>query len=615
MATYTSIHTGANIDKAVTNANQLLLSGSGDPTTSTVGTVGQTYKNTTSGALFRCTAAVGGVYTWINATTAAGISIVDAAGLYAANETEAALAEAMTKINTNNQYKLPQYDHARQEYVNLDKFWDVLRNGKKYTTEFNQFSVSPNPTGTKKDDNAGLVMVPSTNTVAGKDDYAKIGLFMPIEVNAYVDSNDDYHVTAIKGDALFKRDGTMGDVYIMNMVGYRKYETNATTWRISYSDTMHPGYEILDEAIKPDGTVRPYLLHAKYIAGINPLDGKLSSISGVNPTYSNMSHNGQISQFLSKGAQYSGKTSHDDFWVQMIFWIKYATTHSQSIMAGAQSTYYLQYNNLVAEISIKRVVVTNAQADSLLVGSCVSIGDYNGSAKSTDRNSSLNTNIANRVKIISIEDIGGGNSAVNVDVAVAFNTTLTTTITTYPWQSGSCDSVLGVDGSPTDNLSGKEPFIINGIEMMVGGYEVLQNLIIYNNNTNTGDYKIQTYACYDCKNYATSPTANYDLLGQTLAKTNGGWMYISAISIDPDHPTVMLATEAVASSTTGFADGIYTQAPATGYRGWLSLGALSYAAYTGLRCLLAFNGLSISAWSVLGRLSATGRSRRRAGVN
>ena len=322
----------------------------------------------------------------------------------------------------------------------------------------------------------------------------------------------------------------------------------------------------------------------------------------MNPEYIAMSHNGQITAFKQKGDQYSGKTSHDDFYVQLMFWIKYATMHSQSIMQGATSGYYLQYTNVIAETGVNRVVLPNSQANNLLVGSTVSIGDYGESSISTDRNSAQNYNLANRVIVTDIIDIGDDMSAVYVD-GNSFDTTLTTTITTYPWRSGSCDNVLGQDGSPYSNTSGKEPFIINGIEMMVGGYEVLQNLIIYNNNTDSNNYKIQVYACYDCRKYATSPTADYDLVGHELVQTDQAWKYISKIGIDPVHPTVMVPVEAEASSTTGFADGVYTNTPVTGYRAWHSLGNLNNGANAGLRYLNANNSLSNANWNILGRNS------------
>lgn len=545
--------------------------------------------------------------------TANQMPIDDAGNHYASGNVEGALQEIGTEqSNITTVLKGFHYDHVRQEYINVGDFWDNLKNGKIYTTEFNQPSVSLVSTGTKKDDNIGLICEPSTNSVKGRNDYEKIGLFMSIDVNAYVDANDDYHVKAIKGDGIFKNDGTMGDVYVMSMAGYQKYYANETIWGISYSDTMHAGFEILDEAVKPDGTIRPFLLHAKYVAGRNPHENNnLASISGVYPEFVNMSHNGQITEFKKKGVQYSGKTSHDDYYVQLMMWLKYATTNSDTIMKGCQQ-YYLQYNNLTPEIGVKRVIITNAQANALVLGSTVSIGDYEGSTKTNNRQEVRNYNKANRVNITSIEDLGDGNSAVYVDSLNTFDTTPTTTITTYPWNSGGCDNVLGQDGSPYNNLSGKEPFIINGIEMMVGGYEILQNLIILNNST---DNRIDVYANYDCTTYTTSITSAYDLVGQ-LAQTNNAWQYGSKMTIAQNHPSVILVTETNASSTTGTGDGIYTDPPsAGGTRAWLSLGYLLNGTFCGFRYLIASHVLSSAAWAFLGRLSATGRSRRRAGVN
>lgn len=325
-----------------------------------------------------------------------------------------------------------------------------------------------------------------------------------------------------------------------------------------------------------------------------------------------MSHNGQITEFKAKGTQYSGKTSHDDYYVQLMMWLKYATMNSQAIMKGTEY-YYVQYTPSITEIGVTRFIVTNAQASNLLVGSTVSIGDYGAGGINEDRAAAQNFNIANRVKITSIEPLPDGlNTAINLATVTPFTTTPKSTITTYPWNSGGCDNVLGVDGSPYNNLSGKEPFIINGIEMMVGGYEILQNLIIVNNAV---DNRIDVYANYDCVTYATSITVAYDLVGQ-LAQTNNTWQYGSKIVIPSNHPSIMLITETIASSTTGTGDAIYTNAPsAGGTREWLSLGRLPLGPFLGLRCLHANNSLAYAYWAVLGRLSATGRSRRRAGVN
>ena len=83
MSTYISTYTGEQIDNGVKNANLMLTSGAADPTTATVGSLGQLYKNTTSGARFKCTEINGSIYTWVpeiqnNSTTTTPGSALDA---------------------------------------------------------------------------------------------------------------------------------------------------------------------------------------------------------------------------------------------------------------------------------------------------------------------------------------------------------------------------------------------------------------------------------------------------------------------------------------------------------------------------------------------------------
>lgn len=532
----------------------------------------------------------------------------DATSKYNAFDTSVTQAnQTITDILALKEMNL-YYDSQLGEYINLNWFYQSQKTGKVYTSEFYKYTVSPSSAGVKKDANAGLVAEPSTNAFAGRDDYMDIALFKPLDVNGYVDDNDDYHVTAIKGDGRFRSDGTNGDVWVMNMTGFMKRFDAETTWGYSYSDVMHPGFAVVPGGKKLDGTIRPFILRAKYPAVRNPHDdNKLASISGQNPEYVNMSHNGQISEFKKKGAQYSGKTTHDDFWVKLMLMLKYASTNSDTVGNGCNS-YYTQYDPAVLETGKSRFVVTNAQAASLVVGSRVSIGDL-GATVTVDRASALLHNVRNRVMISGIEPLADGvNSVVNLDTT-PFDVTSTMRISTVPWGSGACDNVKGVEGSPINGKSNKEPLLINGIEMLHGGYEVLQNVMIYNDNANPDNYEIKVFICYDCTKYATTATADYELLSKRLVQTNNAWSYLATCEVDPQHPSLMVPSVTGASSSTGFGDGVYTNSPVTGYRGWLSLGNLSVGLLDGFWYLLGNISLTHSSWSILGRLSATGRSR------
>lgn len=62
MATYQSAYTGVEIDAAVGS----IKVGTTNPKPSTVGVVGQIYRNTINGLLFKCVKVEGIVYTWVD---------------------------------------------------------------------------------------------------------------------------------------------------------------------------------------------------------------------------------------------------------------------------------------------------------------------------------------------------------------------------------------------------------------------------------------------------------------------------------------------------------------------------------------------------------------------
>ena len=147
------------------------------------------------------------------------------------------------------------------------------------------------------------------------------------------------------------------------------------------------------------------------------------------------------------GQHYCGTTSWDLFYRQLMFIIKYATKHSQSIMAGC-TNYSYQYQAASAENNVNRVIIAKTNAANLIVGSYVSIGNIGTASK--DRYYATVHDLAYSVQITKIEDSGDSNSAVYVDSS-PFNTTTDTYISTMPWHSGSTDAVLGSDGSLGSN--------------------------------------------------------------------------------------------------------------------------------------------------------------------
>lgn len=495
---------------------------------------------------------------------------------------------------------------------------NLRRTGKRYGVHFDEFSVSPLSAGTRLLDAVGKEAKPSTNTVRGVNDFEGESVFYGLEVNGHVDDSGEFIVEYIKGiDNEFSRETK--DVYILYLTQYIEMKVDANGESIILSDERYPGTFPEGAAIRTDGTVRPFVVIAKYMAWDDE-SGIAHSHTGKTVTH-NQSHNGMITRFRKKGTQYCGTTAQDKAHLDNLFQVAFATRNTQSVMQGCTS-YYSQYKATIQENDVERIIIAKSQANSLVVGSVVSIGNatvLSNENPNIDRGQEGMHAKANRVLITKIEDYDGSNSAVYVDNGgIKFNTSNTmiddvispTYISTMPWRTGSCDNVLGSCGSPTNNTSGKEPYILFGIEMFLGFYEVISNVIL-----KIANHIMTPYICYDCTKLATSVTGDYIAVGYHVANTGASWKYISKLGYDPENPCVRHGIEVNASSSTGYADGQYTEdleKASDGTREWLSGGSLAYGATAGRWSASLTNGLGTSWWGSAARLSASGRCAQKA---
>ena len=546
---------------------------------------------------------------------------------------DVALKEAVTKFGgTKNEQAL--------FLLNLHK------DGKKYGVHFHNYDVTPASTGTRLYDAVGMTAAPSTNTVRAKNDFDGRGCFAYLEVNGSVDENGDFQVKYIKDiDNEFSR--TKYDTWCLYLTQYvcRKFDANGEDTVIS--DTRH-SEEWLPEgcAIRPDGTIRPFVAIAKYLASDNWKDGMAASISGGIPGYyrtqtsaggtkdtltpaitrsfSNYSFTSALTHMQEKGTQYCAETSQDSERMTRLMEIAFATRHSQSVMAGCTS-YYLQYAATVQETDVERIIISKSNAKNLIVGSTVSIGNAN--ALTSDGNPNMDRGQsgihakANRAQITKIEDYDDNNSAVYVDNGGRkFSTaptsvsgvTCNTYISTMPWRTGGCDNVLGSCGSPTSNTNNKEPYILFGVEMSSGFREVKGNTVMKIEN-----HVMRPYICYDCTKMTTAgaTTDDWIALGYVIPDNKGQWKYISKLGYSADDPEVRYPVEVAATSSTGYADGCYTEnleAAGDGQREVLGSGYLGNGTVDGRRNANLDNWLSTSYWLFAARLSACGRCGRKA---
>lgn len=487
----------------------------------------------------------------------------------------------------------------------IEKWFNLMRTGRVYTVKFPLWETSQSPVGEKLDANRGLICEPSTPVYAGQNDYDEIPVFKTFDVNAYVNNDGEVHLTAFKGDESFRDTGKV-DVFVLTMSYYEKTWTEDGYWYYSISDSPKPGYTIAKECLKKDGSIRPYALYAKYVAG--PIDGQPYSSKGLIPCYypfETISAYHLVSYCKQRGKYYTGGLMWDYKYIWTRFMLKFANTNSQAVLGGVFD-YVFQYPITIAEENVKRVIVSKSNATRYVVGSCVSIGDC-GDATSMDRSNKNCHNIARNVKILSIEDIDDSNSALNLDLAEPITTTTTCRATTMHYLSGYSDEILGRDGSlGTDPKSTKHPIVISGIECAVGGYEIPCNAMMNILNA-SGDREV--YITHDATKLSTSTQTimnTWKKSGMTIktSKVNN-WQYITKMGIDTELGCVLplAAGESGSGSSTGFGDGLYCDNAATGQREFLLLGLLWGGSVCGLSCLFANYGFSYAGWYCLARIS------------
>lgn len=517
----------------------------------------------------------------------------------------------------------------------FENMFALQRTGKIYTVKFPKWETSHISTGEKLDANAGLVCEPSTKTIKGQNDYANIPLFKTYDVNAYVDDEGVRHVTAIKGDKNFKDEGKV-DVFVLGMSYYEKVWEDDQYWYYSRTDSPRDGYTVARECINRDGSIQPFALYSKYVSGF--IDKVPYSSKGLIPgrVYSstplpsedsfsaNNSYNNMITNYHKKGNFYCGGMTCDYKYILSTFYLKYATLNTQSIMYGCANCNFQYKASIQSEDKNTYFPVTKSQATQIEIGSSVSVG-YQSKFSSTitvDRAYSNTHRYADDVKVLKKEDIDDNNVAIYLNITEPFNTMPVTVadgveseiyISSMHWQSGFSDDVLDRDGCPcetkTQLTNGKFPMVIQGIEIMVGGYETYANAFMdIVDATGKREIYIQNDASQLTTNMTTAKTT-YKKSPYAIQPTKlNSWNYITRIDFDLENGTFVQTNigQDGSSTTTGFADGVYVDNASSGQREFLGFGSLGLGSSAGLSFLDATHGVGSAHWDILARLSING---------
>lgn len=506
------------------------------------------------------------------------------------------------KINTN---KKDISDLKKSAYTDtfFRNFFAMQRTGKKYTVRFPLWETSQVATGEKLDDNTGLIVEASTITEKGRDDYETIPLFRTYDCN--VEKIDGkLKITTMKGDVGF--DPKEKDTFVLGMPYYHKAWEQDGYLYYSRSDTPHEGYVLCPEARKTDG-MRNFCLYGKYVAGRNS-QGTLGSYYGVNPTRNLPSYNNNITEAKKRGDEYCFGSSYDYAYIQTTFLLKYANKNWNNVLGGC-FTYNYQYLVSVPESNAKRVVLKKTEADKFLIRSYVLVGDSGDAGKAPDRSATVAYNLCDSAKILDIVEVDAENKALVLDIASNITTTATTWVSSIHWESGFSDDILGRDGcfcqTKSQISSMLYPSVIQGIELMVGGYEAPGNTFMDIVDGLTRD----VYVCIDSTKLTTNVTTAKEtyvkLAKQMTVERNNEWNYGTEIFIDTENG-MNIITKAGASGSgtnTGFCDGIYFDAAETGQREFLLLGNLGGGGLGGAFCSHCYSGLGNAWWTILARLS------------
>jgi len=501
----------------------------------------------------------------------------------------------------------------------IRNYYALTPDDKVYTVKFPLWETSNSCAGEKLDDNAGLSVTPATDTVREVSSYGPA--WDSIDCNAYVDSNGVRHITALKGDDNFQDTGKV-DVFCLFRTYWQKIWTEDGYLYISRSFVKRDGYTINPLAINKDGTYNPWFLIPKYVAG--DIDGKLYGSKGLIPAhYLNMnasynpsdeefsdgvSYSGMITLAHARGNYYSAGLMAEYMHILTTFYLKFATRDTQSIMAGNTSN-SAQYAVSYAETDVNRVVLTTAQAANFDINTYVSVGDR-GSATNNDRVYAYMHNIAYDVKIIGKEVIDDSHTALVLDHP-NFNTTATTYVSTMHERSGFSDYILGRTGSIGSNTNGKHGFVLDGIEIAVGGYEVAGNAFM---DIVDSAGKREIYFTNDStKLTATVATAKTtykksDLSINAASNASAGWKYITEFGFDVENGIAVPTQcgQSGSGTSVGYADGVYYDTSTSGQREFLWLGSLAFGTCAGLSCLGTGSGFTNCNWHILARLSING---------
>lgn len=509
-----------------------------------------------------------------------------------------AVADAILSLNVAPA-PYPEWDAAKREFTvkSILRWLSSESDGKIYAVDQKLDAVQAL---TKSLANADIANpVPSTLLKPGTDPYAGVGPFRYEHVNGYKDNSGTWHITGMRSFGNFSyTDGR--DVFALAPVRYVFHGIVDGKYRVACSDRPHVGYVPEDRSLRIDGTLEPFMCRAAFGASKDSA-GKPCSVAGAKLWTRSCSHNSMNEAAKKKGAEYSGYTAADYDYLYEMNLLKYANKSSQANFAGC-SNHTEQTPVTVAGSGAPTVTIAKTVADKWPIGSAVMVGTTKVAGR--DRGNADAFDIADQANIVK-KTVNGDNVILTLDCG-NISTEVGQLVSTAPWNPGATVGIVG-DGSPYDNKSGREPFTIQGIEVMLGAYEILGDQLVKGEDDGYGYYLAE-----DTSKSATSVTADYTKIFTLPIKAADGEMYPSAM-VKAKGSLVPYGTGG--STGAGVGDGIwYYGGKKTDTYEVLVFGGLGVGSVAGLRRAVLRGWPGWTWWCNASRVSPNGRNRVNADV-
>jgi len=331
------------------------------------------------------------------------------------------LLERYDSNKSDREDDLIKSQYIKDKSEQLAKMFLMNRDGKIYGIKFPKDAngVIQASGGVKYGANNGLVVEPSTRTVAGRDDYANINVFRSIDANVHMSDDGHVIVDAIEGDPEFSYYGKVDVVCIFAPVYEKVYtETvSGTEWLcIEWCDTPRDGFTLNILCKNPDGTNRGWYCITKFQSGL--IDGVPYASADIRPWTNGSSHNTCLTTYHNKSDYACAMTLSQLTIIQRIFLMKYSHTNFDTKLGGLMYYYYQGYALLTNATNVNYLVIDSTEAGNLTLNTRLDIGTSASRGTST-YNIFCNTELLDKdSNVLLFSDIATNLSITNTDYTI-----------------------------------------------------------------------------------------------------------------------------------------------------------------------------------------------------